>query len=761
MGCLRVQLITLQILVILSSVAIAAQATAAIIAKPGCDDHCGNVSIPYPFGMTQGCYLDDVFLITCDNSSIPPKPIYGSNESNLNVTKIDVVEGQLHILNYIAYDCYAGMRRTATRYSGQTFLDLGKFTISSTKNKFTAVGCDTYAVVRGWKDTKICTTGCFSICDGIDSVVNGSCSGIGCCQVSIPNGLQGINLTLSSYYNHTDIIDFNPCSFAFVTDEFNFSSNLFSDLQHETDLPLVADWTIGNETCEVAQKDQTSYACVDKKSTCYEPDSTTPGSGYRCNCSAGYRGNPYISGGCQDIDECAEGSHNCEKDCINTVGNYNCTCPPGYHGDGRRDGERCQDIDECANPSLNKCKKNCFNTVGSYTCRDQSRVIKLAVGLAIGSTALLVGISWLYFGFKKRKLDNMRKTFFEQNGGPKLQKLLVGREGSTESIRIFTAKELEKASNNYDRSRILGRGGYGTVYKGELAGKTIAIKKFKIVDKSLTEQFINEVVVLSQINHRNVVKLLGCCLETQIPSLVYEFVNNGTLFHNIHDNNKASVISWDIRLRIATETAEVLSYLHSAASTPIIHGDVKSANILLDDKYTAKVSDFGASRLAPSDQTQLSTIVQGTLGYLDPEYLQTSQMTEKSDVYSFGVVLAELLTGKNAFSFDKPGERTLATYFLTSLKEGSLVNILDDILVHAAEQLEEVANLAMRCLTVKGDERPTMKEVAMELEALMRKAEKHPWISNESITEEKKSLLGEQLNVGTSTTNASEEVSYC
>ncbi|KAA8538489.1 hypothetical protein F0562_028140 [Nyssa sinensis] len=746
MGYLQVQLITLQILAILSTVAIAAQATAAI-AKPGCDDHCGNVSIPYPFGMTQGCYLNDHFRITCDNSSIPPKPIYGLN---INVTTIDV-EVQLHILQYIAYDCYDGM---GTRYFTQPWLNVDKFTISSTQNKFTAVGCDTYAIVRGYKGNQVYTTGCLSICESIDSVVNGSCSGVWCCQVSIPNGLRGINLTLGSYKNHIGIIDFNPCSFAFVVDqgEFEFSSKLYSNLRHVTDLPLVVDWTIGSETCEVAQKDQTSYACVDKKSKCYEPDNTTSGSGYRCNCWEGYRGNPYLPGGCQDIDECAEDLHKCEKDCINTVGNYSCPCPPGYRGYGRKDGEGCRD------PSMNKCKKNCINTEGSYRCLDQSRVIKLAVGLAIGITGLLVGISWLYFRFKKRKLDNIRKTFFEQNGGPKLQKLLAGREGSTKTIRIFTAKDLEKASNNYDRSRILGRGGYGTVYKGELAGKTIAIKKFKIVDKSLTEQFINEVVVLSQINHRNVVKLLGCCLETQIPSLVYEFINNGTLFHNIHDNNKASAISCDIRLRIATETAGVLSYLHSSASTPIIHGDVKSTNILLDDKYTAKVSDFGASRLAPSDQTQLSTIVQGTLGYLDPEFLQTSKMTEKSDVYSFGVVLAELLTGKKGFSFDKPGEITLATYFLTSLKEGPLVNILDDILVHAAEQLEEVANLAMRCLNVKGDERPTMKVVAMELEALMRKVEKHPWISNESITEEKKSLLGEKLNVGTSTTNASEEV---
>ncbi|TQD99827.1 hypothetical protein C1H46_014565 [Malus baccata] len=186
-----------------------------------------------------------------------------------------------------------------------------------------------------------------------------------------------------------------------------------------------------------------------------------------------------------------------------------------------------------------------------------------------------------------------------------------------------------------------------------------------------------------------------------------------------------------MRLKIAAETAGALAYLHSATSMPIIHRDVKTTNILLDDNYIAKVADFGASRLIPIDQTQLTTLVQGTLGYLDPEYFHSSQLTEKSDVYSFGVVLAELLTGKKALSFNRPeSERNLAMYFVSSMKEDRLIEILDDHVNVDEEiiikQIREVAILTKRCLKVKGDDRPTMKEVTAELDGLISLG-KHPW----------------------------------
>uniref|UniRef100_A0A803KTM3 Protein kinase domain-containing protein n=1 Tax=Chenopodium quinoa TaxID=63459 RepID=A0A803KTM3_CHEQI len=286
-------------------------------------------------------------------------------------------------------------------------------------------------------------------------------------------------------------------------------------------------------------------------------------------------------------------------------------------------------------------------------------------------------------------------------------------------VKMFTIKQLQEATDNYSENNIIGRGGFGMVFKGKLPNNQIvAIKRSLKVDSTQVEQFINEVIALSQINNRNVVKLLGCCLETEVPLLVYEFISNGTLHDHLHDEGKVEFFIWDLRLRIPAQVAQVLAYLHTAISIPIIHKDIKSANILLDDKYTTKVADVGASKLVPVDQERLGTMVQGTCGYLDPQYMQNGELTDKSDVYSFGVVLAELLTREKAISYAKPeSERCLAIHFLRKLREERLFEILDEKLVSdgSIEQLKEVANLARRCLYLKGDDHPTMKEVAREL----------------------------------------------
>ncbi|KAL2467767.1 Wall-associated receptor kinase 2 [Forsythia ovata] len=498
---------------------------------------------------------------------------------------------------------------------------------------------------------------------------------------------------------------------------------------------MVVDWAIGNGTCEDAQMNMSSYACKSTNSKCYKPDN---GYGYRCLCSEGYQGNPYLPNGCQDIDECKDPSlSNCEKHCKNTEGSYQCVCPKGYHGDGKKDGKGC--------------------------IRGQSLVFKLVTGIALGIIVLMLAACWLYLELKRRKLVRMKHKFFLQNGGLLLQEKLTRRDTSPDMARIFTSAELKKATNNFHDSRIIGQGGFGTVYKGFLSdNRIVAIKKSKQVDPNQVGQFINEVIVLSKINHRNVVKLLGCCLETEVPLLVYEFINNGTLFEHIQNKTKARALSWDNRFRIATEAAGVLAYLHSAASPPIIHRDVKSANILLDTRFTVKVSDFGASRLFPLDQTQLSTVVQGTYGYLDPEYMQTNQLSEKSDVYSFGVVLVELLTGKKAYRNDRPQEqRNLASYFLLTLKQDHLFRILDINIVSEEnnEELISVATLAKRCLYVKGEDRPTMKEVAMELEGL-RLSGKHSKIRTEPDAPEMESLLGEKFNAFSNGESSSTSIGY-
>ncbi|KMS95257.1 hypothetical protein BVRB_010520, partial [Beta vulgaris subsp. vulgaris] len=689
------------------------------VIAPHCPERCGNVSIPYPFGLEDGCYYEDPhnnFKIFCDYNTTPPQPLFGTNFAVFNTS---VLTGEICINRDISYECY-DENKFNRNYTA--LVNIRGFTISSTNNLLIGMGCDTYVWFTGIRHGKPYQTGCMTSCNDLVEVPNDACNGVGCCVASLPDEVTNISTTIGSYSNHSNVLSFNPCSAAYpvAKNEYRYHKmNLTQDLnfylKNNIRLPVVFNWAIGTEKCSVAQSNGT---CLCKSNTLCE-DSPNQ-AGYHCKCKDGFTGNPYLPQGCIDINECKE-SNECEKPeyCVNQLGGYNCKCPKGYHGNGTK-----------AQP--------CFSNTRSWI-----KPVAATVGVA-GAMIIFLVIGFIfYWKHGKKQLKQMRESFFRQNGGLLLHQKLSGRK--IDGLKVFTAEDLENATNKYNDKYVIGRGGFGIVYKGILPdNQHIAIKRSLKVDPRQVEQFINEVLVLSQINNRNVVKLLGCCLETEVPLLVYEFITNGTLYDHLVDAVKASILTWNIRLKIALEVANVLSYLHTTISTPIIHRDMKSMNILLDDNYTAKVADFGASRLVPEDKSEIATMVLGTWGYLDPEYMKTRKLTEKSDVYSFGVVLVELITRKKAICYDRPEDETsLAMHLLLKMREGQLLNILDKSIVSEGtiEQIQQIANLATWCLMVKAEERPSMKEVAIELETIKRIGS-HPWSSRDgSFQDDSESLL--------------------
>ncbi|KAK6148828.1 hypothetical protein DH2020_016353 [Rehmannia glutinosa] len=634
---------------------------------------------------------------------------------------IDISESQIRIrIPFFASRCYGNTSISSLNLT----LDFSEtpYTLSES-NRLTQIGCSDLAVVQGFSRQFAApnltqnnfASGCVSFCSDGDLSLNGSCPGNGCCQIPVPKGTVFFNTSISGLQDRLGDVETKPCSYSFIGEQNSFAFQAVSDLYRPPmtitnwmeNVAVVLDWRIGTESCSQA-RNSAGFGCY-QNSDCIDADAGV--GGYRCSCWKGYQGNPYLPPGCQDIDECESDPCHSTGICINTPGEYICGCPAGYYGNGWRNSTGCLP-----------------------TTPPDSKLSKLSIGLISGMGVItLLSISFGLIKFVKKKNNKKRKQkYFKQNGGLLLQQQSSVKDGILGNTRIFTAKELEKATDRFNESRILGRGGQGTVYKGMLSdGQIVAIKKSQLVDERksnhLVEQFINEVVILTQINHRNVVKLLGCCLETKVPLLVYEFMANGTLFHHIHDendNNTEFPFSWNMRLKIAAEIAGALAYLHSATSLPIFHRDVKSSNILLDEKYVAKVLDFGTSKSLAVDQTHLTTNVNGTFGYIDPEYFQSSQFTEKSDVYSFGVVLVELLTGLKPIilSTNAEDDKSLVSCFLSSMNDNNnLETILDRQVLSAQGEKEgvlAVAKLAKRCLNLNGKKRPNMKEVSMELEAL-------------------------------------------
>ncbi|KAH9665566.1 protein kinase domain-containing protein [Citrus sinensis] len=291
----------------------------------------------------------------------------------------------------------------------------------------------------------------------------------------------------------------------------------------------------------------------------------------------------------------------------------------------------------------------------------------------------------------------------------------VGKKGSLElKNRKLSYANVLKITNNFER--VLGKGGFGTVYHGYLDDKQVAVKMLSPSSVQGYKQFQAEVELLMRAHHKNLTILVGYCDENTKMGLVYEFMANGNLQAHLLED-KTGILSWKGRLQIATESAQGLEYLHDGCKPPIVHRDVKSANILLNEKFQAKLADFGLSRIFPVEGgSHVSTTVVGTPGYLDPEYYISNRLTEKSDVYSFGVVLLELITGQPVIQ--KTPERTLIGQWVSSmLARGDIKNIVDQRLQgdFDTNTVWKAVEIAMACIHSISTRRPTMNQVVIEL----------------------------------------------
>ncbi|KAJ8553452.1 hypothetical protein K7X08_024130 [Anisodus acutangulus] len=289
-------------------------------------------------------------------------------------------------------------------------------------------------------------------------------------------------------------------------------------------------------------------------------------------------------------------------------------------------------------------------------------------------------------------------------------------------VHVFDYNELEEATNSFDSNKELGEGGFGTVYLGKLRdGRVVAVKRLYENNYKRVEQFRNEIEILTRLHHRNLVTLYGCTSRHgRELLLVYEYIPNGTVADHLHgEGSKPGSLSWDTRMSIAIETASALTFLHNS---DVIHRDVKTNNILLDNNFCVKVADFGLSRLFPTDVTHVSTAPQGTPGYVDPQYHECYQLTSKSDVYSFGVVLIELISSLPAVDICRHRhEINLSNMAINKIQSNALHELVDSSLGFDSNDkvklmITAMAELAFQCLQNDRDMRPSMPEV---LEALL------------------------------------------